>query len=116
MFNVSNFPSVDIFLETSPTHSHPSPSLFKYIGVICHVYLDGIVIWSNSIQEHQKNVRTILQALREAHLYCSTKKSHLFATEVDFLGHHISELGVEPDGKKVEKIQKWPVPRCAKDM
>ena len=91
-------------------------ALRKYIGVICHVYLDDIVIWSNSIQEHQKNVRTILQALREAHLYCSTKKSHLFATEIDFLGHHISERGVEPDGKKVEKIQKWPVPRCAKDV
>ena len=91
-------------------------ALRKYIGTICHVYLDDIIIWSRSVEEHRRNVRTILQALRDADLYCSTKKSQLFATEVDFLGHHISERGVEPDGKKVEKIRQWPVPRCAKDV
>ena len=91
-------------------------ALRKFIGKICHVYLDDIIIWSSSIAEHCENVRTILQALRDADLYCSTKKSQLFATEVDFLGHHISERGVEPDGKKVEKVRQWPVPRCAKDV
>ena len=91
-------------------------ALRKFIGTICHVHLDDIVIWSSSIEEHQKNVRTILQALREADLYCSTKKSQLFTTELDFLGHRISARGIEPDGRKVEKIQAWPVPRCAKDV
>ena len=41
-------------------------ALRKYIGRICHVYLDDIVIWSSSVDEYQRNVRTILQALREA--------------------------------------------------
>jgi hypothetical protein len=91
-------------------------ALQKYIGKICHVYLDDIVIWSNSIEEHQRNVRTILQALRDADLYCSTKKSQLFTTELDFLGHHISQRGIEPDARKVEKIQAWPVPRNTKDV
>ena len=91
-------------------------ALRKYIGTICHVYLDDIVIWSNSIEEHQENLRTILQALRDADLYCSTKKSQLFTTELDFLGHHVSVRGIEPDTRKVEKIQNWPVPRCTKDV
>ena len=91
-------------------------ALRKYIGTICHVYLDDIVIWSSSVEEHQRNVRTILQALRDADLYCSNKKSQLFTTELDFLGHHISARGIEPDVRKVEKIQAWPVPRCAKDV
>ena len=39
-------------------------ALRKYIGRICHIYLDDIVIWSNSVDEHRDNVRTILQALR----------------------------------------------------
>jgi hypothetical protein len=91
-------------------------ALRKYIGKICHVYLDDIVIWSASIEEHQENVRTILQALREADLYCSNKKSELFTTELDFLGHHISGRGIEPDGRKVEKIRDWPIPGCTKDV
>ena len=91
-------------------------ALRKYIGEICHVYLDDIVIWSNSISEHRTNVRTILQALQDVDLYCSTKKSQLFTTELDFLGHHISQRGIEPDLRKVEKVQAWPVPRNAKDV
>ena len=91
-------------------------ALWKYIGKICHVYLDDIVIWSSSIEEHRKNVRTILQALRDADLYCSEKKSQLFMTELDFLGHHISQHGIEPDKRKVEKIWNWPVPTSAKDI
>ena len=75
-----------------------------------------IVIWSSSVEEHWKNVWMILQALRDADLYCLVKKSELFTTELDFLGHHISARGVEPDKRKVEKIQEWPVPKCAKDV
>jgi hypothetical protein len=91
-------------------------ALRRYIGKICHVYLDDIVIWSSSIEEHRQNVGTILQALREADLYCSNKKSQLFTTELDFLGHHISQRGVEADVRKVEKIQAWPIPKSAKDV
>ena len=90
-------------------------TLRKYIRKICHVYLDNIVIWSSSVDEHRQNVRTILQALWDAHLYCSTRKSQLFTTELDFLRHHISQRGIEPDERKVEKIQDWLVPRSAKD-
>ena len=91
-------------------------ALRRYIGKICHVYLDDIIIWSNSIEEHQRNVRTILQALRDAQLYCSVKKTQLFTTELDFLGHHISARGIEPDSKKVEQIRTWPVPKDAKQV
>jgi len=91
-------------------------ALRKYIGKICHVYLDDIVIWSSSVEEHRKNVRTILQALRDADLYCSEKKSQLFTTELDFLGHHISQRGIEPDERKVEKIRNWLVPTSARDV
>jgi hypothetical protein len=39
--------------------------LHPLIGKICHIYLDDIVVWSNSLEEHKKNVRTVLQALRD---------------------------------------------------
>jgi len=65
-------------------------ALKDYIGKICHVYLDDIIIWSNSLAEHQMNVALILEVLQKAELYCSTKKSTLFTMEIDFLSHHIS--------------------------
>ena len=91
-------------------------ALRKHIGKICHVYLDDIVIWSSSVEEHKKNVRTVLTALCVGDLYCSPKKSELFTTELGFLGHHVSQRGIEPDDRKVEKIRNWPIPSNTRDV
>jgi len=91
-------------------------TLRSLIGKICHVYLDDIIIWSNSLEQHEGNVRLVLEALRMPNLYCSVKKSTLFCRKVDFLGHHISERGIEPDPKKIDRIVNWPVPKSATDV
>ena len=78
--------------------------------------MDDIIIWSDNIDEHLKNVRTILQALEDAKLYCNPKKTKLFCTEVNFLGHRISTRGIEPDEGKAEKIINWPVPTSSTDV
>ena len=91
-------------------------ALRPYIGKICHVYLDDIVIWSENLEEHVKNVRTILQALEDAKLYCNPKKTKLFATEIHFLGHRISTRGIEPDEGKADRIKSWPIPTSATEV
>ena len=79
-------------------------ALHEYIGKICHVYFDNIVIWSNTIEEHHRNVRIILNALRATHLHCNPKKTHLYCSSIDFLGHKISSNGIEADSQKVDRI------------
>ncbi|GBE87361.1 hypothetical protein SCP_1100360 [Sparassis crispa] len=96
------------------THQHHMFSaLCPLIGKICHVYLDDIIIWSQSLEEHICNVHTVLNALRTHHLYCSDKKTSLFLTELSFLGHVISQVGIQADPQKIEKILNWTVPRSA---
>jgi hypothetical protein len=85
-------------------------ALRKYLGKFCHIYLDDIIVWSQDIVEHEKNVRLIFQALIAARLYCNKKKTKLFCFRVNFLGHTISQDGIEADEKKAEKIENWPVP------
>ena len=63
--------------------------------------------------EHEENVRRVLKALRDARLYVNPEKTHLFCTEIDFLGHHISARGIEADEKKAERIVNWPIPKSA---
>ncbi|PPQ76896.1 hypothetical protein CVT24_008781 [Panaeolus cyanescens] len=91
-------------------------ALRKYIGKICHVYIDDIVIWSDSVDEHIRNCRLILQALRDAKLYVNEKKTNLFCNEIHFLGHKISRAGIEADNSKVQKILDWPVPTSATEV
>ncbi|SCV69303.1 BQ2448_2323 [Microbotryum intermedium] len=76
-------------------------ALSNLIGKSCFVYLDDITIFSNTIEEHQQHVREVLEALRRADLYCSPKKTELFTTSCDFLGHVISRNGIAADQSKL---------------
>ena len=78
-------------------------ALRPLLGRICYVYLDDIIIWSVSIEEHERNVKAVLEALRADKLYCNETKSQLFATEVSFLGHVIGQQGIKPDPQKTER-------------
>ena len=103
--------------NTPPIHQcQMTAALRKYIGRFCHVYIDDIVIWSNSLEEHREHVDLIMQALQCLHLYLNAKKCQFFVTELNFLGHHISARGIEPQSSKCDKIMKWPKPRSATDV
>ena len=86
------------------------------IGKICHVYLDDIVIWSNSVAEHAKHIDMVMRALADTKLHSNPKKCAFLHLEIDFLGHHISAHGIEPNSSKVEKILNWPTPKCSTDV
>ena len=90
--------------------------LRKYIGKICHVYMDDIIIWSDSLEQHEQHVRIVLQALQDAGLHINKKKTKLFSYEIEFLGHIISQRGIEADPSKVSKILDWPVPKNLKEV
>ena len=93
-----------------------STALRPFIGKVCHVYLDDIVIWSRSLADHKHNVTSILTALKQNKLYCNPKKTKLFATEIRFLGHRISANGIEADEGKADRITLWPTPTSTKQV
>jgi hypothetical protein len=88
-------------------------ALREHIGKICHVYMDDIIIWSSTVEEHERHVRTIMDCMRKHGLCLNRKKSKFFLTEVDFLGHHISARGVEAGNEHVARILEWPIPKTA---
>ena len=91
-------------------------ALHGLIGRICHIYLDDIIIQLLSLQEHEEHVWLIFKALWDAKLYVNKKKTKLFQTEINFLGHKISTWGVEADEKKVDVILNWPQPKSATEV
>ncbi|TFY77464.1 hypothetical protein EWM64_g6549 [Hericium alpestre] len=104
-------------MNVLPTHQRRMVNALRHlIGKICHVYMDDIIIWSQDLAEHERNVASILKALRAASLYCNPKKTDLFCLEVTFLSHHISAASISADKSKVDKILNWPVPKSASDV
>lgn len=92
-------------------------ALRAFLGHICHIYLDNIIIWSSMLDEHTEHITLIMDALQTAWLYCNPKKSQFFLTELEFLGHWISGEGIQQAcSSKVEKILQWPAPRSVSDV
>lgn len=86
-------------------------ALRPYLGKICHIYLDDIIIWSQNVIEHRDHVRLVMDALRAAKLKCHPVKCLFYQLELDFLGHHISQHEVEANDSKCDRILAWPRPR-----
>ena len=80
------------------------------------IYLDDIVVFSSTIEEHLHRLRRVFSRLREHGLKLKPSKCHLFKTEVGYLGHVISEKGIATDPAKVEVVKKWPTPKSKKDV
>jgi hypothetical protein len=74
------------------------------------------MIWSQSIEEHNKNVAIILNALKENKLYCNPKKTKLYCQRINFLGHWVSADGMKADKGKADCIWNWLVPCSAKQV
>ncbi|KAL5515000.1 hypothetical protein EMCRGX_G000106 [Ephydatia muelleri] len=82
----------------------------------CLVYLDDIIIPGRSVEEHLRNVASVLQRLRAAGLKLQPAKCSFFQKQVKYLGHVISEEGVATDPTKTEKVKQWPTPSTAEEV
>ena len=77
-------------------------------GVLC--YLDDLLVYSRTVDEHLVMLDKVFGLLAKHKLYLKEKKCHLFLSKVNFLGHVVSADGVAMESGKVEVVQKWPTP------
>ncbi|XP_016332899.1 uncharacterized protein LOC107681197 [Sinocyclocheilus anshuiensis] len=80
------------------------------------VYLDDILIFSGSLEEHEGHVSRVLQRLLDNHLYVKPEKCEFHVTQAQFLGFIITPGHVEMDPKKVEAVLNWPIPATVKEV
>jgi len=85
-------------------------------GTTLFVYLDDIVIYARSLQEHERKFNQLAERLRKANLRLQPDKCEFLRREVTYLGHVIREDGVKPDPKKIEAVSKFPRPKNAKNI
>ena len=77
------------------------------------IYLDDILVHSANVKEYGYHLQQVLQRLADAELTLRGKKCHIGMTSVSYLGHVFSSSGMEPEAKKVQRVQEWSVPTDA---
>jgi hypothetical protein len=101
-FGLTNAPTYFMYLMNSVFMSE----LDKFVVV----FIDDILVYSKSEDEHIKHLHTILQRLRDHRLYAKLSKCDFWLWEIKFLGHTISQVGIAVDHEKVQEVMDWKPP------
>ena len=84
--------------------------LRDFIDYFVVVYLDDILIYSETLEQHREHVKLVLQALREAKLLVNLAKSEFEKKKVNYLGYTISAGEIRMEDSKVSAVRDWPTP------
>ncbi|GAU44597.1 hypothetical protein TSUD_187870 [Trifolium subterraneum] len=107
-FGVTNAPGVFIEYMNRIFHSF----LDKFVVV----FIDDILVYSKSEEEHKEHLRIVLQVLKEKKLYAKLSKCEFWLEEVSFFGHVISSGGIAVDPAKVNAVMKWGTPESVSEI
>jgi hypothetical protein len=102
-FGLTNAPAYFMYLMNSVFMNE----LDKFVVV----FIDDILIYSQSKAEHAKHLRIVLQRLRDHKLYAKLSKCEFWLDSVNFLGHTISKDGISVDPSKVQEVMDWKPPK-----
>ena len=80
------------------------------------VYLDDILVCTETVRDHEVKLRDIFQRLDAAGLTVNPDKCRFFQKSLDFLGHSISEKGIQPNDSKVKAVSSYPQPTNPKEI
>lgn len=90
--------------------------LMPYLNQFVVVYLDDILIYSASHEEHLEHVKKVLEVLRENKLYAKPEKCAFGTQEVEFCGHVVGHGQVRPVQQKLDVIRQWPRPTTVTEL
>ena len=90
--------------------------LRPYIGKFCHVYMDDIIIYSKTLEEHEEHLQKVFNLIRVAQMKIKLKKCKFFLKEIEFLGHLISNGQLRPTKSKVEALFRYIRPKTHKQL
>ena len=97
--------------NTPITFQHFMNDIFGDLLNVCMlVYLDDILIYSDSEEEHIQHVHEVLHHLRQHNLYAHADKCFFHVQTVEYLGYILSPSGLTMAADKVQVIQDWPEP------
>jgi len=89
--------------------------LREYLDTACLVYLDDILIFSESLEQHRQDVRNIITKLGEHQIQFKAGKCEFHTTEIEYLGFIVNPGGIKMDPVKVEAISSWKPPKSVRE-
>jgi hypothetical protein len=83
---------------------------------ICCIFINDVIIFSLTFQEHLERLELVFNRIKEANLKLSPQKCTFFKRKVKYIGHVVSAEGVKTDPEKISKVVDWPTPTNAEEV
>lgn len=96
--------------------SYINNSLKEYLDLWATAYLDDVLVFSKTLEEHEEHVQKVVDRLLARKLYIDIDKCKFLQTEVKYLGLIVGKDGIRMDPEKVETILEWEAPKGVKDV
>ena len=91
-------------------------TLAGLVGDQCLIYLDDVIIFSSTFNDHLRRLASVFDRLRAAGLKLKASKCHFIQEQVTYLGHIISSEGIKPDNAKLTAVTAYPTPQNTKEV
>jgi hypothetical protein len=89
-------------------------TLRQYLDIFCTAYLDDILIYSDTLEEHKVHVRQVLETLQKAGILLRPEKCEWFTQKTTYIGLIVSPEGISMDPKKTSAVKQWSTPKNVK--
>ena len=93
-----------------------NPIFKKYLDKCVIVFIDDILVYSKTKEEHAEHLRIVLEILRKEQLYAKWSKCEFWLKQVQFLGHVINKEGITVDPAKIEAVSNWERPKTPTEV
>jgi hypothetical protein len=105
-FGLANAPAMFTLMMQEVLHGFPNVAVF----------MDDILIFSETLEQHHKHLRAVLSCLRAHNLYAKPSKCEFYRTHSEYLGHIATPKSIQPVAVKVTTAAKWPTPGNTKEL
>ena len=115
-----------LYANLAPFRLSNAPSTFQalmnqifkpYVRRFVLEFFNDILVYSRGLEEHVQHLEVVLEILRENELlYANLDKCSFAKARISYLGHFISEKGIEVDSDKIKTIREWPVPPNVREV
>ena len=112
------FTRMPMGLENSPATFQKlmNTVLYELRGIKAFVYLDDVIVFGQTVKEHNENLVRVLEALRKHKLKLEPEKCHFLMAKLKYLGHVISKDGIRPNGDNVASIKNMAEPKTDREV
>ena len=107
-FGLNNAPAIFMCLMNNVMH--------KYLDKFMVVFIDDILIYSKSKEEHEEHLKIVLQELGEHQLFAKFSKCDFFKDKIQYLGQVVTKEGIFVHPEKIQEIEDWSVPKDVTDV